>query len=172
VTVLPSGRPGQIASIAASNGLVVVSTSTFLADRSTLDKIIGGFDISDTASDVVQNLDALNADGHVTSIALTDVGVPTLTLSIEEALSDTRALSVITSTHTTAVADTAADIELISSTQAGALKADGYTSIAATSGPVAMTIAEATYLSGVGHGGRDGLALRRVHPQKIGLRQL
>src|SRR5271155_2077389 len=58
----------------------------------------------------VQNLDALNAHTNITSIALTDGGTPILTLSIAEALSDTRALSEITSQHTTALADTAADI--------------------------------------------------------------
>ncbi len=59
---------GEIASIAASNGPVVVSTATFLADQSTLDKIVGGFAISDTAADVVQNLGALSADPNITSI--------------------------------------------------------------------------------------------------------
>jgi hypothetical protein len=144
---------GEIGSIAASTGPVVVSTSAFLADQSTLDKIVGGFVISDTATDVAANLNAPNGDNHVTSIGLTDGGTPALTVSIEEALNDTRALSEITSPHATALADTAADIELITSTQAGALKTDGYTSIASTTGPVAMTIAEAETLSG------DGIAV-------------
>ena len=144
---------GEIASITASNGPVAVSAATFLADQPTLDKIVGGFAISDTAADVAANLNALNGDSHVTSIALTDGGTPTLTVSIQEALNDTRALSEIASPHTTALADTAADIELITSTQASALKADGYTSIASTTGPVAMTITEAETLSG------DGIAV-------------
>ena len=144
---------GEIASITASNGPVAVSTATFLADQPTLDKIVGGFAISDTAADVAANLNALNGDSHVTSIALTDGGTPILTISIAEALNDTRALSEITSLAYDALADTAADIELITSTQAGALKTDGYTSIASTTGPVAMTIAEAETLSG------DGIAV-------------
>src|SRR5208282_5959481 len=53
---------GEIASITASNGPVVVSTATFLADQPALDKIVGGFAISDTAADVVQNLGALSGD--------------------------------------------------------------------------------------------------------------
>ena len=138
----------EIASIAASGGPVVVSTSTFLADQATLDKTVGGFVISDTAAEVAANLNALNGDSHVASIALTDGGTSILTISIEEALNDTRALSEIASPHTTALADTAADIELITPTQAGALKTDGYTSIASTTGPVAMTIMEAETLSG------------------------
>ena len=59
---------GEIASITASGGPVAVSTSTFQADQSTLDKIVGGFAISDTAADVVQNLGALSADPNITSI--------------------------------------------------------------------------------------------------------
>ena len=65
---------GEIASITASNGPVAVSASTFLAYQPALDKIVGGFAISDTAADVAQNLDALNADTNITSIALTDGG--------------------------------------------------------------------------------------------------
>ena len=59
---------GEIASITASGGPVAVSTATFLADQSTLDKIVGGFAISDTAADVVQNLGALSVDPNITSI--------------------------------------------------------------------------------------------------------
>src|SRR5262249_50048674 len=92
---------GEIASITASSGPVVVSAATFLADQSTLDKIVGGFAIADTASDVAQDLNALNADANVTSIALTDGGTPTLAISIQQALNDTLALNEITSPHTT-----------------------------------------------------------------------
>jgi hypothetical protein len=63
---------GETASITASNGPLVVSAATFLADQSTLDKIVGGFEISDTAPDVAQDLDpggqlirqkSVNSDG-------------------------------------------------------------------------------------------------------------
>ena len=48
-------QTSKIASITASSGgPVVVSVATFLADRPTLDKIVGGFDISDSAADVAQ----------------------------------------------------------------------------------------------------------------------
>ena len=129
------------------------SVATFLSEQSSLDDLPYGFSIADTASNVAASLDQLNADMHINSIAFTDGSTPTLTLSIEEALNDTHALSEITSPFAGALADTAANIELITSTQASALQADGYTSIAATSGPVAMTITEATYLSS------DGIAV-------------
>ena len=136
-------------------GALTLSVAQALNDTTALSEITTSYTItiSDTAADVAANLDALNADTHVTSIVLTDVGKPTLTLSIQEALNDTRALGEITSPHATALADTAADIELITSAQAATLKADGYTSIAATTGPVLMTIAEATYISS------DGIAV-------------
>ncbi len=56
---------GEIGSITASYGPIVVSAATFLADQSTLDKITGGFDVSDTAANVVADLSTLNADSHV-----------------------------------------------------------------------------------------------------------
>ena len=94
---------GEIASITASNAPVAVSVATFLADQSALDKIAGGFSISDTAVDVAQNLDqltaALSAGAIITSIALTDAGVPTLTISLEQALNDTLALNKIVTPH-------------------------------------------------------------------------
>ena len=84
-------QTSNIASITASSGgPVAVSAATFLADQSTLDKIAGGFDISDTAADVANNLNALNADLNVSSIALTDAGVPTLSISLLQAENDTR----------------------------------------------------------------------------------
>jgi hypothetical protein len=144
---------GEIASITASDGPMEVSTATFLADQSTLDKIVGGFAISDTASDVVQNLDALSADPNAASIGLTDGGTPELTVSIEEALNDSRALGEIASPHTVDLADSAANIELISPAQACTLEAEGYTSIASTTGPVTMTVAEADDLT------EDGIAV-------------
>ena len=130
---------GEIASITASNGPVVVSAATFLADQSTLDKIVGGFAISDTAADVAQNLDALNADTNITSIALTDGGVPTLSISLEEAENDTLALGEITSPHTTVIADSAP--ASITSTQALFLSGED---ISVTGAPVIATGTVAT----------------------------
>ena len=129
----------EIASIAVSNGPVVVPASTFLADQPTLDKIAGGFAIADTAVDIAQNLDALNADANITAIALTDAGTPTLSLSIEEALNDTSALSEIASPHTTVIADSAP--ASITSTQALFLSGEAISVIGA---PVIATGTVAT----------------------------
>ena len=59
---------GHIASITASGGPVIVSVSTFSADQAALDKIVGGFDVSDTAANIVAKLSTLNADSHVVGI--------------------------------------------------------------------------------------------------------
>ena len=52
----------EIGSITTSFGPIVVSAATFKADQSTLDKIKGGFDVSDTAANLVADLPTLNAD--------------------------------------------------------------------------------------------------------------
>ena len=97
---------GEIASI-TSKGRVDVSVATFLADRSTLNKITGGFTISDTAANVAQSLDALSNDTNITSIVLTGGSVPTLSISLAEALNDTRGLDAITTPHMIDIADSA-----------------------------------------------------------------
>jgi filamentous hemagglutinin len=68
---------GEIGSITTSFGPIVVSAARFLADQSTLDKIVGGFDVSDTAGNVAANLLALNADPGVDAITA-DIGDGTL----------------------------------------------------------------------------------------------
>ena len=68
---------GEIGSITASGGPIVVSAATFLADQSTLDKIVGGFDVSDAAANLVAALSALNADSGVAGITA-DIGDATL----------------------------------------------------------------------------------------------
>jgi hypothetical protein len=67
----------EIGSITASNGPIVVSTAKFPADQSTLDKIAGGFDVSDGAGSLVADLSILNADSHVAGITA-DIGAATL----------------------------------------------------------------------------------------------
>ena len=112
--------------------------------------------VSDSAADVVSNLDALQSlvpAGELSSISVTDPNPPTLTLTIAQALNDTTALGEITSPYFVALADTVADIAAITPGQASALEAADYTSIASTSGAVTMTFAEAQLLIS------DGLAV-------------
>ena len=68
---------GEISSITNSYGPIVVSVATFLTDQPALDKIAGGFDVSDSAADLVAYLSALNADFNVAGITA-DIGEGTL----------------------------------------------------------------------------------------------
>ena len=68
---------GEISSITNSYGPIVVSVATFLTDQPALDKIAGGFDVSDSAADLVAYLSALNADSNVAGITA-DIGEGTL----------------------------------------------------------------------------------------------
>jgi len=61
---------GEIDSITASHGPIVVSGATFLAGQSTLDKITGGFAVSDAAANFVADLSTLNADSYVVAVAV------------------------------------------------------------------------------------------------------
>ena len=128
----------EIASI-TSKGRVAVSVATFLADRSTLNKIIDGFEISGTAAHVAKNLNALSKDTNVTSITLTNGGVPTLSISLDEALNDTRALDAIATPHMTVISDSAR--ATITSTQAIYLSGEN---IAVHGAPVIATGTVAT----------------------------
>ena len=134
--IVPSAPPGY-------------SVAYYLANQTTLDAS-GNIAIADTAVNVAANLDALNADSHIASIALTDGGTPTLTLSVEQAVNDRAALAKIVSAYTASVADTAVNIAEITSAQAAALKTDGYASVASTTGAIKMTTAEALLLIGDG----------------------
>ena len=63
----------KIASITSSDGPIVVSVATFLADRSALDKIVGGFVVSDTAATLAIDLNQLN-DPNISTITISDNG--------------------------------------------------------------------------------------------------
>jgi hypothetical protein len=61
----------NVSSITATGGLVNVSAASFAANQSVLDTIAGGFEVSDSAANIVANLAALNADTHVDAIVVT-----------------------------------------------------------------------------------------------------
>jgi hypothetical protein len=73
---------GEIGSITTSFGPIVVSAETFQDDQSTLDKIAEGFDVSDTAANLVAALSTLNADPGVDAITA-DIGDATLSGSAD-----------------------------------------------------------------------------------------
>ena len=102
--------------------------------------------VADTAANVAANLNALNADSSVTSIALSDMGTPALTLTAAEALSDGTALAKITTPYTITISDTAANIENLTPTQIASFGSLRVSQIAANDASVALTVAQAEAL--------------------------
>ena len=74
----------------ADAGTPTVDTTTTVIDNDPTGAI------SNTAAYIAANIDAINADANVTSITLTDSGIPDLTLTAAQAADDTTALSKIT----------------------------------------------------------------------------
>ena len=75
-----------------SGGPPVVSVTTFLADQPTLDKIVGGFDISDTAANLSANLGQLN-DPNIDAITISDDGQ--VSASVQQLTSDATAIGIL-----------------------------------------------------------------------------
>jgi hypothetical protein len=132
----------HIASITLTSGTVAVSISTFTADQGALDKIIGGFAISDTAANISASLNALN-DANIGTITITDnnpVGVDVVQLT-----SDSTAISKLADAngdaYQLAVTDTAANI----SAGLNGLNGSDIASITISdNNPVAVDIAQLT----------------------------
>ena len=103
---------GEIASITASNGPIVVSAATFLADRSALDKIVGGFDVSDTAANVVADLDQLD-DPNISAITISDNGQ--ISASVAQLTTDATAIGKLRNANASpvllAINDTAGAVQ-------------------------------------------------------------
>ena len=71
VAALTSLNDSDINSISVTSGVVAVSVSSFAANQTTLDKITGGFTISDTAANLSSALPTLT-DSHITSLIVSD----------------------------------------------------------------------------------------------------
>ena len=103
---------GEIASITASSGPIVVSAATFLADQPALDKIVGGFAISDTAADIMANLDQLD-DPNISAITISDNGQ--ISASVAQLTTDATAIGDLRNANglpvLLAINDTAGDVQ-------------------------------------------------------------
>jgi autotransporter-associated beta strand protein len=102
---------GQIASITSTSGVVTVSTAAFDADKSVLDKVNGGFAISDTAADITGDLDNLG-DPNLQTISISDngaIGASMLQLT-NDATQIGKLVDANGSPYQLAVTDTAANI--------------------------------------------------------------
>ena len=84
---------GHINSITGLNGTITASVATFEADETALNKIVGGFAISDTAANIQAGLAALQGDaGDIASITATDTAV---TVGVGKFIPDQAALNKI-----------------------------------------------------------------------------
>ena len=93
---------------------LTLSVTQALGDTTALGEIANSsyaVDISDTAADVDEQLDALAADAQLGSITLTDAGTPTLTVTAAQFVDDTAVLAAIGNSNLTIdVSDTAANV--------------------------------------------------------------
>ncbi len=90
------------------NGTLTLTVAQALDDTSALGEITNAntaVAISDTAANVVANLDALNADPYVRAITLTGGGTPTLTITQNQAIDDASALAEIQGSYTLVISD-------------------------------------------------------------------
>jgi hypothetical protein len=84
---------GNVDAITATSGVVTVNATTFVADKTLLNKAVGGFSVADTAAVIQTNLAALQADvGHINAITATG-GV--LAVSASTFVADQAALNEI-----------------------------------------------------------------------------
>jgi hypothetical protein len=89
----------NIAAIDITSGAVSVPVANFEADRNVLDKISGGFVISDASANVQAGLALLQADvGHINSIHFTNAS-PVIQVTAAQNVADAGALKKITSPY-------------------------------------------------------------------------
>ena len=108
-----------LAKITSAYKLAISAATASQAAALQANSHVTGFAISDTAANVVANLNALVADSNLGAITLTDTAKPTLTLTATTYLNDTSVLAKIGSAFTLAV--TGASLA-----QAASLQTDGH----------------------------------------------
>jgi hypothetical protein len=135
---------GEIASITASNGPIVVLAAAFLSEQSALDKIVGGFDVSDQAANVEANLDQLN-DPNISAITVSDNGQ--ISASVAQLTADVTAIGKLRNANASpvllAINDTAGAVQTGLSTLVANTGEIG--SITTSYGPI--FVSAATYLA-------------------------
>jgi hypothetical protein len=143
-----NAQVGSITLTDAGTPALTLTVHQALSDTMALSEITGLYTvtISDTAANVVANLNALNADAQVSSITLTDPGTPTLSLTVQQAVNDKQTLKEITTPYTIQVLDTAANIETLTTSQISGLAAHHATQIVASDTNVMLTAAQAVAL--------------------------
>ena len=122
---LLQGNLAKIAEINLSSGSLTVQAGALAADRAALDKVIGGFSVSDSAAALLPLLATLASDTHVTSIS---VKSGTVDVSVATYLADRAGLDKIGNRFT--ITDTAANIAAASAQIAGDAAVSAVTTVA------------------------------------------
>ncbi len=105
-TAMPTDTTLQNAITAAwtTSSPTNVTVAAAIANQSTLDATPGGYNVVDTAANVVGGLTFLQSDvAHIASIQLTDSSTPTLALTAAQNSADIAALNKITSAYNLSV---------------------------------------------------------------------
>ena len=104
--------------VVGSGGALTLDATEVATDTAALGEITGGYTIavSDTAANVATNLDALQSNGNVASIALTDGGAPTLTVGQGSFLSDYSMIGLVAGSFVV-------DVTGVATNQVGAVEA-------------------------------------------------
>uniref|UniRef100_UPI0025E0E511 hypothetical protein n=1 Tax=uncultured Rhodoblastus sp. TaxID=543037 RepID=UPI0025E0E511 len=126
---------GHINAVTSTSGPIAVNVATFLADRTILDKVVGGFVVSDTGANILARIGALTSDAsHINALNSTSgvLGVSAATFAANQTILDK-------TTGGFAVVDTGAYIMA----QIGALKSDAghISAVTSTNGPILVTSA-------------------------------
>ena len=141
ITLTGTGRPTLALTVAQAlndtNALGAITNASY------------AIDVTDTPANISANFDALNSDTHVTSIAPRGGGTQTLTLTLAQALNDTRALSIL-DPFTVTVLGTAVRLRALTAKQIADLSSSGVTLFEASDMDVAFTMAQKQALSAAG----------------------
>ena len=126
----------NIGAITITNGALTVTATLFAANRAALDKISGGFAISDTAANIVSHLAAIDADlAHINSLTVSGKVV----VAASQAVNNRAALDKIAAGYS--ISDTAANIQ----TALASLFADTAKIVSITSTSGAVTVSDAVF---------------------------
>ena len=92
---------GHINAITGKNGVITGTMASFDRDETALNKVVGGFDLRDSAANIVAGLDLLQKDvGNIHAITLSDASTPTIALTAAQAAADHGVLSRISGPFT------------------------------------------------------------------------
>jgi len=146
-----------------ASATVVDSVANVLAQQLAIsaDTHISSIIISDTAAHISANIDALNGISKISAIAFTDSGVPTLNLTVAQAVSDGHVLSgIANASWKIAISDTSANV---------AAAIDALNALGAIAS-IGLTDAETSSLQlSVGQALADAAVLSKITTQNYGI---